>query len=66
MAKPIRLSQEEYNRLCNIEYYAGVIYDFMEGVGKPDWTAHRDDEDQIHSRVLYCHINMRRLLGKCG
>jgi len=64
MSRPIRLTQEEYNRLCSIEHYAEHIFDFMEGVGKPDWPAHRDDEDQKFSRALYCHINMKGLLNK--
>lgn len=64
MQHPIRLTQEEYNRLMSIEHYADEIYDFMEGPGKPDWPAHRDDPGQEHSRALYCHIEMGRLLNK--
>jgi len=64
MTRPIRLSQEEFNRLMSIKHYASELYDFLEGVGKPDWPAHKDDEDQAHSRALYCHIEMRRLLKK--
>ena len=64
MSKPIRLSQEEYNRLCNIEHYAREIYDFIENDLKPDWPAHKNDVDQKFSHGLYCHINMKTLLGK--
>ena len=64
MSKPIRLSTEEYNRLCNIEHYAREIYDFIENDLKPDWPAHKNDVDQKFSRGLYCHINMKTLLNK--
>ena len=64
MARPIRLTQEEYNRLCSIEYSANYLYDFLNGAGKPDWPAHRDDPGQEHSRALYHQILLRRLLNK--
>ena len=64
MARPIRLTQDEFNRLCSIEHLAGEIYDFLEGAGKPDWPAHRDDPKQEHSRALYCHIALKTHLNK--
>mgnify|MGYP000618056274 CR=1 FL=1 len=64
MSRPIRLTQEEYFRLCNIEHSANYLYDFLDGVGKPDWPAHRDDPGQEHSRALYHHIRLRSLLNK--
>ena len=63
-ARPIRLTQEEYNRLCSIEDSAAHLYDFLNGVGKPDWPAHRDDPGQEHSVALYHHTLLRNLLNK--
>jgi hypothetical protein len=63
-SRPIRLTQTEYNRLCNIENSANVIYDFLAGVGRPDWPAHKNDPDQIHSRTLYHHILLRTYLNR--
>jgi hypothetical protein len=65
MSKPIRLSTEEYNRLCNIEHNARDIYDFIENNLKPAWGPRTDPvADKAFSRGLYCHINMKRLLNK--
>jgi hypothetical protein len=57
MSSPIRLTQEEYNRFMSIEHYASEIYDLVEELN-PDWSSKK------YSRGLYCHIAMRRLLGK--
>jgi hypothetical protein len=63
MPKPIRLTQEEYNRLCCIEHHASTIYNFIENDLKPDWPALRD-KDQRFSYALYCHIRLKELLSK--
>jgi hypothetical protein len=60
----IRLSQGEYNRLSDIENFAGVLFDFIENTLKPDWPAHKDDADMKYSRALYAHIRMSQLLSK--
>jgi hypothetical protein len=59
---PIRITQEEYNRLCSIEHHASGIYDFIENHLKPDWPANRDNIN--FSRALYKHIELRGLLRK--
>ena len=63
MAKPIRLTQEEFNRLCSIEHYAREISEFLSNDPKPiDWPAHKKetlDGDLRYSRALYCLIAMQ-------
>jgi hypothetical protein len=65
MTRSIRLTQEEYNRLCSIEYYAYRLHDFIENVAKPDWPARLDppsEKDQRYTRALYCHLRMKELI----
>lgn len=60
----IRLDQSDYNYFCAITYHSKAVYDFLDGVGKPDWAAHKDDTEQGHSKALYSHIEIGALLGK--
>jgi hypothetical protein len=65
MTRPISITKEEYIRLCNIEYYAYRLHDFIENDLKPDWPAHKHDKDQRYSRALYCHLRMKDLTKGC-
>ena len=63
-SRPIHLTQEEWNSLCNIKHYAGELYDYLESEGILKQHMHEVARDTKFSRALYVQIRLRDLLGK--